>query len=720
MEKLRELIKPEEFNSLKVCKSTLEFVRFEAEVDTKKKVEPVVNKLDNKTIKLKNFSELMRIRAASVKSDFPKRNVWDSFFHDSKDMDEMKPGERPDTVYLFNLPTKWFVPYHLLDEENLLPSEKIFYKIFEKFGPIRYVDIPICDPYRNKMKDHISGIKTSSWENREFFEGYVQFKDYIGFTKCMDVFRDMKLVHKEEDEMLSVDIKVDFDRSKHLSDASVRRREIVRDRLVKKQREKEEQEMHTLEEKKKKEEQLKKEELNMKKQKEQRRKLREEKRKAMILEKLKIKGADEINVKIAKEEKKLIKVQRRLESIRLIEELFKRIKDKRDSEKVNVYNSEANDNELQRFKNTSELEVLNQKQKLHNAIQGRVMLKTVLQGDHMNNYSSSSSDEELNPITRRPLDAALHPDGRLPARDIYEHPVWYGYHYMPPTPAALYQPPFRGGHPTYNMFSMRGRGGYPRGSYLPGPSRGNNFTRRPRGHRNHYRGGYHGRTQYTPEMEEEYMKYFSKFLQSEHDDRITRSRSRSRRSRSRSYSRHRSYTRSRSFSRSVSRSRRSKSRSRGYNNYRRSYSRSRKSRSRSRKSRSRSRKSRSRSRKSRSRSKSRKSRSRSRKSYSRQSRSRSRDTYPKSQMSKERISKDRHKSSSRNSQKSKSCRTSSGDVNIEESEKNISGSPSIKSVDSSKFISPSQMRRERSKSWSLPKEGEQKSDSWSRSPEQNK
>lgn len=66
--------------------------------------------------------------------------------------------------------------------------------------------------------------------------------------------------------------------------------------------------------------------IDLKSEKELRRRLREEKRKTKVLEKLKIKGADEINEKIAKEEKKLLKAQRKLEAIRLVEELFKRIR----------------------------------------------------------------------------------------------------------------------------------------------------------------------------------------------------------------------------------------------------------------------------------------------------------------------------------------------------------------------------------------------------------
>lgn len=136
-EKLKDLLKPQEFSELKVSKSTLEFVRFEAELDSRKKLDAAVLKLNNKTIKLKNYSDLMRVKAVIAKSDFPNRQVWDGFFNEAKDMNESKPGERPDTIHLSNLPTKWFVPYHLLDEDDLLPSEKLFYKIFEKFGPIR-------------------------------------------------------------------------------------------------------------------------------------------------------------------------------------------------------------------------------------------------------------------------------------------------------------------------------------------------------------------------------------------------------------------------------------------------------------------------------------------------------------------------------------------------------------------------------------------------------
>ncbi|KYB25041.1 hypothetical protein TcasGA2_TC031075 [Tribolium castaneum] len=502
MEKLRTLIRPDEFSVLKVSKTTLNFVRFEAELENRTRLDRVVSKLDNNSIKLKEIPDLLRLKASEVKSDFPTRHKWDSFFQEAKDMDEMKPGQRPDTVHLSNLPRKWFVPYHLPEGEDVVPSEKLFYRIFEKFGQIRYVDIPVCDPYRKKMKDHISGIKAHPVDDRDFFEGYVQFKDYIGFTKTMDALKGMKLVRKEEDEAFCVNIKVDFDRSKHLSDASIRRREIVRDRLVKKQREKEEKEKNELDAKKSRELDERQKEVTLKSEKEQRRREREEKRKARLLEKLKINSCDEINDKIAKEEKKLLKAQRKLESIRLVEELFRRIKEKKEELHMYSKTKSSSGDELKRFKDMSELEVLTQRQKLHNAIEGRVVLKNILSRKKKSrSRSSSSSDTSLS------LDEDRK-DRNIP--EVVYDPTWYNY------PIYVYPP----------------RGRYP----LPGPSRGRPPFR-GRGFRPRYRGGFRGKySHYSPEMEEQYMRYFSKFF-SEHDRRSrSRSHKRSRRSRSRSKS----------------------------------------------------------------------------------------------------------------------------------------------------------------------------------------
>lgn len=208
MEKLKNMTKPEEFIVLKVSKSTLEFIRFEAEIENKSKLPSVIARLDTRTIKLSGFSELLKVRAAEAKIPFPTRHTWDSYFRDARNMNEMKPGERPDTIHICNLPSKWFATKQDKTKGNDIPSEYVFRKVFEVFGEVRYVDIPIADPYRNKMKAHVSGMKTFSFGQDLSFEGYVQYKEYICFVKAMDALRGMKLLRKEGDKAYTASIKV--------------------------------------------------------------------------------------------------------------------------------------------------------------------------------------------------------------------------------------------------------------------------------------------------------------------------------------------------------------------------------------------------------------------------------------------------------------------------------------------------------------------------------
>lgn len=64
----------------------------------------------------------------------------------------------------------------------------------------------------------------------------------------MDDFRGMKLVRKDGEKNMAVSISVDFDRTKHMSDMTIKRRKVVRDRLVLKEQAKEEEEKKKLQE----------------------------------------------------------------------------------------------------------------------------------------------------------------------------------------------------------------------------------------------------------------------------------------------------------------------------------------------------------------------------------------------------------------------------------------------------------------------------------------
>ncbi|KAL4635716.1 A-kinase anchor protein 17A [Arapaima gigas] len=333
MERLKAMVHPDQFSALRISRSTMEFIRFEGEVENKGMVKTFLTKLDSKSIKLSGFTDILKIRAAETKTDFPTRHDWDSFFRDAKDMNETLPGERPDTIHLEGLPCKWFAQKEASADR---PSEVVLRTVFEDFGKIRNVDIPMLDPYREEMMD--KNFHTFTFGGHLNFEAYVQYEEYAGFVKAMDALRGMKLMYKGEDgKALACNIKVTFDTTKHLSDAALKKRQLERQKLQELERQREEQKRREkMEEERRKEEERKQREQEeeererkreeKQRKREQRNREREEKRTQKKAKKQQVEEQKKLHLKIAMEERKLLLAQRNLESIRLIAELLSRAK----------------------------------------------------------------------------------------------------------------------------------------------------------------------------------------------------------------------------------------------------------------------------------------------------------------------------------------------------------------------------------------------------------
>ncbi|CAG2247741.1 SFRS17 [Mytilus edulis] len=268
MEKIKHMIKPHVFLSLKIVKSTLEFIRLEGELENKSLIKTLMQRLEGKTIKLSGFSETLKVKAGEAKISFPLKHDWDSYFRDAKHMNEMKP------------------------------------------------DIPMLDPYR---KEILPGIQTFSFGQDLTFESYVQFKEYIGFMKAMDALRGMKFLYIGEDEKAyTANVKVDFDKSKHLSDKCIKKRRIERWKLQLLEKEREEK---------------------VKKEREETERKQEEER----LEKRRLEDEKKYQIKLALEERKFLIAQRKLESIRLLTELFERVKEEKVKEDLEKREIELED-----------------------------------------------------------------------------------------------------------------------------------------------------------------------------------------------------------------------------------------------------------------------------------------------------------------------------------------------------------------------------------------
>nr|KAG5698869.1 hypothetical protein BaRGS_019721 [Batillaria attramentaria] len=356
MEKVKHMIRPEVFLSVKVVKSTMEFIRLEGEIENKSKLALLMMKLDSKTIKLSGFSESLKIRVAEAKVPFPVRHDWDSYFRDAKNMNELKPGERPDTVHLKDLPTRWFAKRSSKEkskEEKLKPST----------------------------------IQTFTYGQDLTFEAFVQFKEYISFVKAMDALRGMKLLFKEdENKALTANIKVDFDKTKHLSDKMIRKRRMEREKLealervrqqdVQRERDEEERKKEAARQKKLDEEKIRqKKKEERQRLKEARRKEREEKRRLKHLERKQKEEEERMQLKIALEERRLLIAQRKLESLRLLSELFERVKENKVKEEVAKQEKELEEKKRQEVLEEQRRRLEEERQKAEAKIQKKLQMR---------------------------------------------------------------------------------------------------------------------------------------------------------------------------------------------------------------------------------------------------------------------------------------------------------------------------------------------------------
>ncbi|XP_034833211.2 A-kinase anchor protein 17A isoform X5 [Maniola hyperantus] len=490
MEKLRKMIQPDSFSILKVSKHSSEVIRFDAELENRTKLERVLARLEDRIIQLNDYPDPLKVKVSECKSDFPSRHSWDSFFRDATDMDEMKPGERPDTIHIRNLPIRWFV--HERDrDEDALPSESLFKKVFEKYGPIRQVDVPAADPFRMQMKAAMRGITTPPQDSSLYFEGYIQFSEYAGFVRCMDALRGRKLLKRSEDLAEWCTIYVDFDKTKHMTDASVKRRSIVRERLTSRQKAKDEEERQEKEKIAKREAKERQKEtvtrmifhsLSQKMEHREKEKLakmreREEKRKKKQLAKLMERDDVDLNKKVAEEQRKLLKTQKKLQAIRLIEELFRRIELRpelqRNGSKPERY-YKAGDRMarlriVEKYKRQQEKALDEQQERLRHALDGRIVIRSALETKKpLRESSISSVSEDERELKRVKTERLSTPEregyNKNPAMYGYPNPYGFGF------PYAAVPPPHGYPFPQTSMY-------YPmRGAYFPPPD---TYSRRP-------------------------------------------------------------------------------------------------------------------------------------------------------------------------------------------------------------------------------------------------
>ncbi|XP_038603530.1 A-kinase anchor protein 17B-like [Tachyglossus aculeatus] len=328
LDQLKNLICPDQFTTVRVSKSTKDFIRFEGEAETKSLVQTLKAKLHGKLIKLNGLKNDLKVVATDAQVDFPSQQEWESFLSkneaETDELPEHSLAESPDSIYFEGLPCKWFAPKGSSGEK---PCEDILRVVFESFGKIKNIDIPMLDPYREEMTGGSFG--NFSFGGLQTFEAFIQYQEYTDFVKAMESLRGMKLMLKGDDgKALACNIKVMFDTTKHFSEGAIKKRnlerlklqELEQERKIEKKREEEETERKRKDDEKKSRERKRKAKL---KRKEQKQKEREEKR----LKKHQRAKAEELwpGTGDEWEERKYLLAQRRVEALRLLRVLLRRV-----------------------------------------------------------------------------------------------------------------------------------------------------------------------------------------------------------------------------------------------------------------------------------------------------------------------------------------------------------------------------------------------------------
>uniref|UniRef100_A0A8C6XKA1 RRM domain-containing protein n=1 Tax=Naja naja TaxID=35670 RepID=A0A8C6XKA1_NAJNA len=330
MDKLKNMISPDQFSSVKVSKSTKAFVRFEGEAETKRLVSSLKEKLHGQRIKLNGFKEELEVVATEAPPDGPDSGI----------------RAVPDCVHLEGLPCKWFAPK---GSDSETPSEEVLRMVFGPFGEIRNVDIPMLDPYREetvgRSRNHFA------FRGMRSFEAFVQYQAPESFARAMETLKGMKLMLKGDDgKALACNIKVTPDATNHFSENAIKQRTLERLTLQGLERERKREENRGRKGTERRDDEDKKggegKRRSKIKRREKRRIDREEKRPRKHLKATAAEGLNSPDLP-EWEERKYLLAQRRVESIRLLTVLLSQIKVRRF---VNVYSKDRDGEPMAREK----------------------------------------------------------------------------------------------------------------------------------------------------------------------------------------------------------------------------------------------------------------------------------------------------------------------------------------------------------------------------------
>ncbi|XP_056393750.1 A-kinase anchor protein 17B-like isoform X2 [Hyla sarda] len=319
LEELKNLVAPNHFSSLKVSKTTKEFIRIEGETDTKQLAQNCLEKLNGQSLPISCLPQPLLMGVTEAPVDLPSNDNTKKLLNEIQaDLEDNAENNIPPCIHLEGLPCKWFFALDLNTEK---PSEEILRSTFEKFGNIVNIDIPMLDPYREDINENQLGPG-----GFQPFDAFLQYEKMSSAIDAVQTLQGMKLMFTSEDgKSLACDIKISVDETNHFGEEAINKRSADRLKLQElEQQRKQEKEMEEAERKRKLEERkarARKRRARLK------RKLQKERRQKALQQQKETCPEEEEEDTQEWQERKLLLAHRRLESIQLLTAILDKVND---------------------------------------------------------------------------------------------------------------------------------------------------------------------------------------------------------------------------------------------------------------------------------------------------------------------------------------------------------------------------------------------------------
>ncbi|KAG8448269.1 hypothetical protein GDO86_015385 [Hymenochirus boettgeri] len=333
LEQLKSLVTPDHFSSLKVLRSTKEYIRIEGEADTKILALDFILKLHGNILQIDSIKDPLSIHATET----PLELLTDQELlilmakAEGDSLDDAENNTVSTAIHCEGLPCKWF---SMCGSNAEKPSEDVLRIAFEKYGKLSCLDIPMLDPYR---EESVSNSNLSSGV-LQTFDAFLQYEDKLSSINAMQSIRGMKLMYLTEDgKCLACDIKVSLDTTKYFSEEAVNKRNDERLKLQELEQQRKQEKEEEIERKRKAAERkyrARKRRARLK------RKLQKQKECAEILDEKEVRFEGEENTE-EWTERKLLLAHRRVESINLLTLLLGQVKGLVEVNKLNKESTEC-------------------------------------------------------------------------------------------------------------------------------------------------------------------------------------------------------------------------------------------------------------------------------------------------------------------------------------------------------------------------------------------